>query len=320
MSEETRELMNMWIVKPEIVQTLASDVIPEERIIQPFYDENLLKEEIECQKEENHELRTRAEEYEERIRQLENQLQEQQAASVKYKQDTEQTLKKYTEDFVTFEQKIENLEEEMAEYRAVLNARNEDIKRAEGSAEEKEAQIRTLEEKLRSETAAKEDLNQQYEGLVNGMKEFEKTMMDLNTENERLTNEYEGMKSQLANETKRVKEFESSLSMEVKNNLLEKLSKLNSFYSDYEIEKAVDGKLVYKGGRVSANGFINSLETGLGIAVEKINRKIESQIEEERGKEREKYNVLSKNFDKLQAELKEFGKREKDQQVGKLCE
>jgi len=313
-SEETRELMNMWIVRPETVQTLASDIIPDEKIIQPFYDENLLKEEIECQKEENHQLRTRAEEYEERIRQLESQLQEQQTGSQKYKQDTEQTLKKYTEDFVTLEQKIENLEEEMAEYKAVLKARNDDIKRIEGLSEEKDSLIRSLEDKIKSETLAKEDLNSQYEGLVQGMKEFEKTMLDLNSENERLTNEYESMKSQLTNETKRVKEFESSLSVEVKNNLLEKLSKLNSFYSDYEIEKAVDGKLVYKGGRVSAGGFANSLETALTLAIEKINRKIESQIEEEREKEREKYNVLSKNFDKLQAELKDFGKREKDQQ------
>ena len=353
-SEETKELMNLWIAaKPE----LTADIIPTEKIIQPFYDENLLKEEIEfqkqenyelkakaegyeqqiqhlqnqfqatdqtlkkytedseCQKQENHQLRTRAEEYEERIRQLENQLQTTDQTLKKYTEDfenqkhqlrtqteeyieqirqlesqlqgqqstTDETLKKYTEEFIKFEQDIENMREEIAEYKAVLNTRTEDLQKAERLIQGKDARIKELEGRVRSETAAKEDLGQQYEGIVQGMKDFEKTMMDLNTENERLSTEYQTMKDQLDAEIKKAKENQHTLSVEIKNNLLEKLAKLNCFSPGYEIQSAIDSGLKKtKSGRISSEELISLMDSELFIMIEKIYGKFNSELEEER--------------------------------------
>jgi len=316
-SDETKDLLQTWIVKPEMVQQITRDIVPEEKIFKPFYDEAMLREEIAYEKEENRRLRTQGEEYEERIRQLESLLEEEKNSRADYQKETEQTLKRYTEDFVKFEQNIENMEEELKEYKGILKARNDDIRRLEKESEEKNDQISSLEEKLKAEIAAKEDLSQQYDGIVAGMKEFETTMSDLNTDNERLRDQYEKMKAQLNEEKKRAKDAEHTLSIETKNNLLEKLRKLNALNSDLDIEKTIDSKLIYKEGRVSGNGLVASVETAIALTVEMANKKFQSQLQDERDRERDRYNTLSKNFDKMQDELKEATKREKDIQASK---
>jgi len=310
-SEEARELMNLWVVKPDLVQ---KDIIPEEKIFKPYYDENQFKEEIESQKQENQQLRTKQEEYEERIRQLEAQLREQDLASNNHKQESEQALKRYTDEFIKFEQDIENMKEEMAEYKAVLSTRTDELQRSEKANEEKDALIKSLEEKVASETAAKEDLGQQYEGIVQGMKDFELTMSDLNTENERLSSEYQTMKGQLEAEIKKSRENEQTLSVEIKNKLLEKLSKLNCFYNDYEINASIDSKLTTKEGRVSSDELFPSLETELAVVIEKIYKKFQTELDDERGKEKEKYNAIVKTLEQVQNDLKESEKREKKSQ------
>ena len=277
-----RNLLESWVIKADVMQKAAEDVIPEEKIIKPFYDENLLREEIECHKDENNKLRTQAEDYEERLRQMEAQLKKEQEAFAKYKDETEQTLKKYTEDFVRVEQNLENLEEEAREYKAVLKTRNEDIARIEKASEDKDGEIRSLEEKLKAEIAAKEDLGQQYEGIVTGMKDFEGTMMELNRENERLSAQHKEMSTQLAEEKKKAEDIEHTLSVEAKNKLLEKLSKLNSISRELEIENVVESKLTVHDGRISAEGFGQALEAGLSLALEMADKKFGSELEGEK--------------------------------------
>lgn len=274
--------MESWVVKGDVLNKAAEGVIPEEKIIKPFYDENLLKEEIECHKDENNKLRVKAEDYEERLRQLEAQLKREQEDFAKYKDETELTLKRYTEDFVRVEQNLENLEEEAKEYKAVLKGRGEDIERLEKASEDKDAEIRNLEAKLKAEIEAKEDMSQQYEGIVTGMKDFEGTMMELNKENERLSAQHKEMSQQLAEEKKRAKDIEHTLSVEAKNKLLEKLSNLNSLNRDLEVEKVVESKLTVHDGRISAEGFGQALEEGLILALEMANKKFGSELDVEK--------------------------------------
>ena len=320
--------MNTWLIKPEVVNGILKDVIPEEKVLQPLYDENSLREEIERQKDENHKLRDRAKECEDQIEMYEGQLKQEKEAFENYKQTTDTTLQKYTEDYVTVEQKLENLEEEAAEYKAVLQARNEDIQRAEKSTQEKDEQIKALEAKVGEEIAAKDDVKQQYESLINGMKDFETTMSELNQENERLSSEYDSMKSELGNEKKKAKDLEHTLSVEAKNDLLEKLIKLNNLGKGLDIGSLIDSKLTIKENRVTSNGLAEALESALNMAIDASNKKLNSQIEEERYNlrfycsliayrtiEKERYNVLAKSLEKVQGELKEAGKREKEANV-----
>ena len=139
-----------------------------------------------------------------------------------------------------------------------------------------------LRKKSRQETAAREDLNQQYESLVSGMKDFEKTMAELNQENVKISGEYDALKEQLDKEKKRAKDFEHTLSVKAKNNLLEKLARLNSLGKGLDIASIVDSKLVYKENRVTVSGFADAVEGALSLALEMSNKRFNSQLEEER--------------------------------------
>lgn len=241
-----------------LMQSASHHVIPEEKLVKLLSEDTLLREEVVLYK-------NQAQENAEIIKQLQSQLENENKSSS-----------------AGLEQKIKNLEDELSEYKVMLQARYDDIQSLDQSVREKDARLKSVEAQLKAEVLAKEDVRQQYEGLVPGMKEFEEAMSQLNQENERLNSEYESMKAQLAQERKRIKDIDNTISVDTKDKILEKLCKLNVLTNDLEIYEMISSKVIYKEGRVTTGSFVEALEQSLKQILGMVNKKYESHLQEDK--------------------------------------
>jgi len=279
-SEEVKSLVNTFGVKPEMVLRVTENVVPVEQIKKPLYEEEL--------------LRTRIEEKEEEIRVLEAKLKEFESS----KEVQDKGIMK------AFEQEIE-------EYKVMIQAKSQDIERIIIDNDTKEAQIRSLEERLEMESTVKSEFEAKYEDMMSENKRLSTEIsaqidiirnletQQMNKEDELsnttvaqeqckiLQTENENLREQITELTKTIDDLNSTIDtqdkkltdlrvtinnhQEVENRYLDEMS-LRA--EETELLKAKLTKMQEE--LDGTNGYINRLEAETGVIPE-LNSKLETQ-------------------------------------------
>jgi len=279
-SEEVKSLVNTFGVKAEMVLRVTENVVPVEQIKKPLFEEEL--------------LRTRIEEKEEEIKFLEAKLKEFESS----KEVQEKEIMK------AFEQEIE-------EYKIMIQAKSQDIERIIIDNDTKEAQIRSLEERLGMESTVKSEFEAKYEDMMSENKRLSTEIsaqidiiqnletQQMNKEDEEsnttvaqeqckiLQTENESLREQITELTKTIDDLNSTIDtqdkkltdlratvnnhQEVENRYLDEMSLRTE---ETELLKAKLTKMQEE--LDGTNGYINRLEAETGVIPE-LNSKLETQ-------------------------------------------
>jgi len=305
--EDAKDLLKTWIAQPGDEEIIAS-----EKIIKPLYEESSLREQVQTLQNTNEELSNKNNELQNNINELKADFERHQGDHSKYQEDIETSYQKYADDIIKYEQTIQDLKDQVAKFDEEMKAKNERIQTLELSQQENEEKVRNFEKRIAEELQQKDDWYQKHENLNEGMKDFEAAMAELNQENQELHSQIKQLKQGATQEKDKFDKLQESIPVGFKNSLLDKIKKLNTLNKEFDFEGLINPKLIVEDNRVYISSLNMALEDSLNIFLDETTRKMTAESDEKRNKEKEKYDNLSKNAIKVQSDLKETKKRERE--------